>query len=162
MESIKLGDTEYFLTVEEKIRECIPSIISFSTEDDGSKTAGINMKREIKKKQLFESANSKATWEATKDGILIDKIFLTLIFKDDKNVDIDMMCFCFDMKDSLFRDNMVDWFTMIIEKDGLLGLCDGIIPSVNINNIPLDIPKLMVETKGIILKQKTYGEIMEI
>lgn len=151
MQSIKLGDAEYFLTIEEKIRECIPSIISFSTEDDGSNTAGINVKQEIKKKSLYESGNSHATWEATKDGILIDKIFLTLIFKDDNNIDIENMHFCFDMYDSLFRDNMVEWFTMIIGKH-MLGLCDGKEPSVIVNNIPLDIPKLIVETKGVILR----------
>lgn len=151
MQAIKLGDAEYFLTIEEKIRECIPSIISFSIKDDGSKMAGINVEQEIKKKPLYESGNSHATWEATKDGILIDKIFLTLIFKDDKNVDIEKMRFCFDMYDSLFRDNMVEWFTMIIDKH-MLGLCDGKEPSVIVNNIPLDIPKLMVETRGLILK----------
>lgn len=152
MQAINLGDTEYFLAIEEKMKECIPSSIGFSIEDDGSKVAGINVKQEISKKHLYENANSHATWEATKNGILIDKIFLTLIFKDNEGIDIEKMCFCFDMNDSLFRNNMVEWFKMIIGKDGLLGLCDGVIPSVDIHSIPLDIPKLMVETKGIILK----------
>ena len=152
MERIRLGNGEYSLMVEERIRECIPSVISHGVDDDGVRLAGINVKREIKNKDLYADASSETIWELAQDGILVDKIFLTMIFRDTENVEIERMHFYFDLKDSLFRDNMVEWFMLIIGKDGMLALCDDLEPSVTIDHIPLDIPKLIVETKGVILR----------
>lgn len=150
MKHIQLGEGEYSLVLEEKIRECIPAGISYGIDDDGDKIAGIFLKQEIKKKDLYGDAISEVTWEATQNGLLgIEKIFLTMIFRDTENVDIGKMNFYFDLKDSFFRNNMVEWFTMIIDKNGVLGLCDGTVPTIMIDHIPLDIPKLIVVTSGI-------------
>ncbi len=148
MKGTQLGDGEYSLMIEEKIRECIPSAIGYGIDDDGDKTAGIIVKQEIKKKNLYGNARSEAIWEAARNnGLGIERIFLNIIFRDDNNVYMGKMNFYFDLKDSS-RDDMIEWFKMIVEKNGLLGLCDGTEPSIMIDNIPLDVPKLIVITKG--------------
>jgi hypothetical protein len=149
MKHIQLGEGEYSLVIEEKIRECIPAGISYGIDNDGSKTAGVFVRQEIMEKGLYENAGSETIWEATQNGLLgIDKIFLTIIFRDNENVNIGKMNFYFDLEDHLFRDNMVEWFAMIIEKNGVLGLCDGVIPTIMVDHVPLDLPRLIVMTKG--------------
>lgn len=153
MKHVQLGDGEYILTVEEKIRECIPAGIGYGIDDDGDKTAGIFLKQEIKDKDLYGDVWSEVTWEATQNGSLgIEEIFLHVIFRNDENADIGKMNFYFDLKDPFFRNNMTEWFTMIIDKNGVLGLCDGNEPTIMVNRVPLDIPKLIVMTKGRIRK----------
>ena len=149
MKHVQLGEGEYYLVIEEKMRECIPAGISYGIDDDGSKTAGIFVRQEIEEKSLYENAGSETTWEDTQNGLLgIDKIFLTIIFRNSENVDIGKMNFYFDLKDPIFRDNMVEWFTMIIGKNGTLGLCDGVVPTIMVDHVPLDLPRLIVMTKG--------------
>ena len=149
MKHVQLGEGEYHLMLEEKIRDCIPAEIGYGIDNVGDMTAGIFVKQEIKKKSLYEDARSYVIWEATKNGLLgIEKIFLNMIFRDTENVDIGRMNFYFDLKDPFFGNNMTEWFTMIIDKNGVLGICDGVIPAIMVDNIPLDIPKLIVMTKG--------------
>lgn len=107
----------------------------------------------MKNKILYGNAISEATWDISRDDILADKIFLTIVFKnpDNENIDTGKMNFYFDMKDPIFRENMVDWFKTIVDKDGKLYLCDGSLPSIEVNDVPLDIPKLMIRTKGVIM-----------
>jgi len=153
VERIQLGNSEYFLMVEERIRGCIPSVISHGfDDDDGTRIAGISVEREIKNKDLYSNASSETIWELAQDGIFVDKIFLTMIFRDPENLEIERMHFYFDLDDSLFKDNMVEWFMLIISKNGMLALCDDVEPSILVDHIPLDIPKLIVETEGIILR----------
>lgn len=149
MKSVQLGDGEYILTMEEKIRGCLPAGIGYGIDDNGDKTAGIFVKEEIENKDIYSDAISEVVWEAIKNGSLgIYKIFLNMIFRDLENVEIGKMSFYFDLENPFFRDNMIEWFTMIIGKNGVLGLCDGVMPTIMIDHIPLDIPKLVVMTKG--------------
>lgn len=153
MKSIQLGDGEYILTMEEKIRGCIPAGIGCGIDDNGDKIAGIFVKQAIKNKDIYADAISEVVWEAIKNGSLgIDKIFLNMIFRDLENVEIGKMNFYFDLENPFFRDNMIEWFTMIIDKNGVLGMCDGVVPAIMIDHIPLDIPKLMVMTNGMTRK----------
>ena len=157
MKQIQLGEGEFCIFVEERIRQCIPAEIVYDIDDDGDKTAGIFVKQEIKEKNLYENAGTKVTWEAIQNGLLgIEQIFLTMIFSDPKNVDIRKMNFYFDMKDPFFRNNMIEWFTMIIDKNGVLGLCDGTIPTIMIDHIPLDMPMFIVMTQGRVRKGQVY------
>ncbi len=153
MERIQLGNTEYSLMVEERIRGCIPSVISHGfDDDDGKRIAGISIEQKIKNKDLYADASSETIWEIAQNGILVDKIFLTMIFRDPENVEIERMHFYFDLEDSLFMDNMVEWFMLIIGNNGMLALCDDVEPSILVDHIPLDIPKLIVDTEGVILR----------
>jgi hypothetical protein len=154
MKHVQLGDGEYMLTVEEKIRGCIPAGISWGIDDNGDKIAGILVKQTIKNKDIYEDVISEVTWEAIKSGSLgIDKIFLNMIFRDLENVEIGKMNFYFDLKNPFFRDNMIEWFTMIIDKNGVLGMCDGVVPTIMIDHVPLDIPRLVVMTKCMTRKE---------
>lgn len=148
MKKIQLGDGEYYLMLEERLREYIPAEISYGIEDDGSKFAGIIIQQQIENKYLYGNANSTVIWEAAQNGMNIEKIFLDMIFRDDESVKLGEMHFYFDIKDSNFRKHMIEWFTMIIEKNGIIGLFDNTDPSIMINNIPLDMPKLIIATKG--------------
>jgi hypothetical protein len=149
MKPVQLGDGEYVLTIEEKIRDCIPATIGYCTDECGKKIAGIIMKQCIKNKDLYEDADSKVYWEAAKNGLAgIEQIFLVMTFRDSKSKVFENMNFYFDLRDPSFSGNMVEWFKMIIERNGILELFDGSEPSIMVNTIPLDIPKLIVATGG--------------
>ncbi len=149
MKAVQLGDGEYTLTIEEKIRDCIPASIGYCTDGCGYKIAGIMIKQCMKNKDLYEDADSKVYWEAAKNGLAgVDEIFLIMTFKDPKSTTMEKMNFYFDLRDKSFSDNMVEWFAMIIEKNGVLGLFDESEATVIVDTIPLDIPKLIVATNG--------------
>lgn len=149
MKPVQLGDSEYALAIEEKIRDCIPATIGYCTDEYGKKIAGINIVQGIKNKDFYEDADSKVCWEAAKNGLAgMEQIFLVMTFMDSKSKNVEKMKFYFDLKDPYFNGNMVDWFKMIIDNDGILVLFDGSEPSVMVNGIPLDMPKLIVATSG--------------
>jgi hypothetical protein len=149
MKPVQLGDGEYILTVEEKIRDCIPATIGYCIDENNGKIAGIIMKQCIKNKYLYEDADSKVYWEAAKNGLAgIEQIFLVMTFVDSKSKVFEKMNFYFDLKDPSFSNHMLEWFEMIIEKNGILELFDGSEPSIMVDTIPLDLPKLIVATRG--------------
>jgi hypothetical protein len=126
MKSVQLGDGEYILTIEEKMRDCVPATIGYCTDMYGEKIAGIIIGQGIKNKELYEDADSKVYWEAAKNGLAgIEKIFLIMTFRDSKSTNMEKMNFCFDLKDPSFSSNMINWFVMIIKKNGSLVLFDG-------------------------------------
>lgn len=145
MKFFQLGDGEYLLTIEEKIRDSVRATISHCTDKDGEKIAGISLGQYIKNKDIFKDADSKICWEAAKDGSAgIEKIFLIMTFRDPSSNEVEKMNFYFDLNDPYFSVNMVEWFKMIIGKNGLLALFDGNEPSVLVYSVPLDMPKLIV------------------
>lgn len=149
MKSVQLGDGEYVLTIEEKIRGCVPAAIGYCTDECGEKIAGIVIKQGMKNKDLYKNADSKVYWEAAKNGLAgIEQIFLIMTFRDPESADVEKMNFYFDVKDSSFSSDMVEWFKMIIDRNGVLGLFDDSEPSIIVDAIPLDIPKLIVATRG--------------
>lgn len=151
MKHVQLGDGEYVLTVEEKMRECIPASIGYCIDEYGEKIAGIFIKQDIKNKDIYKDADSKVCWEVAKNGLAgIEKIFLIMVFIDSKSKKVEKMNFYFDLKDQSFSDNMSDWFKMIIDKHGILGLFDESEPFIMVDAIPLDIPRLIVMTKGMV------------
>jgi hypothetical protein len=149
MKPVQLGDSEYALAIEEKIRDCIPATIGHCTDEYGKKIAGINIVQGIKNKDFYEDADSQVCWEAAKNGLAgMEQIFLVMTFMDSKSKNVEKMKFNFDLKDPYFNSNMVDWFKMIIDNDGILVLFDGSEPSIMVKGIPLDMPKLIVATSG--------------
>jgi hypothetical protein len=148
MKPVQFGDGEYVLTIEEKIRDCIPATIGYCIDENNGKIAGIIMKQCIKNKYLYEYADSKVYWEAAKNGLAgMEQIFLVMTFMNSRSKIFEKMNFYFDLKDPSFSNCMVEWFKLIIEKNGILALFDGSEPSVMVNAIPLDIPKLIVATR---------------
>lgn len=145
MKFFQLGDGEYLLTTEEKIRGSVRATIGQCIDNNGEKIAGIILEQRIKNKDMFKDADSKIRWEAAKDGSAgIEKIFLIMTFRDSNSNCVEEMNFYFDLNDPCFSDNMISWFKMIIGKNGLLALFDGDDPSVFVYSIPLDMPKLIV------------------
>lgn len=144
MQFKQTGDTEYFLIVEEKIRECLPAKIGSGVDEDGKKIAGILLDKPLEDKQIYIDIDVKSQWEAANDPKHgIEKIFLHLDF-----VGIGKkLNFYFDLKDPYFRKNMISWFSLIILKNGVMGLCDGELPSVLVENVPLDMPKMMIQKR---------------
>jgi hypothetical protein len=45
-------------------------------------------------------------------------------------------------------DRIKEELNTIIKKNGVLGLCDGVVPTIMVDHVPLDIPRLIVMTKG--------------
>jgi hypothetical protein len=145
MKFFQLGSGEYLLTVEENIRCSVRATIGQCIDMNGEKIAGIILEHHIKNKDVFKDADSKICWEAAKDGSAgIEKIFLIITFRDNNSNYEGKMNFYFDLNDPYFSDNMIDWFKLIIGKNGLLALFDGEEPSVFLHSVPLDMPKLII------------------
>lgn len=145
MKFVDKNPGEYMLTIEEKIRECVSAIYGYGTDNDGEKIAGIIVEKPIENKELYIGIDTKSNWEAAYDPIYgIEKIFLNMNFIKIKKT----MNFYFDLKDHYSIGSMYDWLRLIIKNNGKMAICDGILPSIMVEGVPLDIPTLILTAKG--------------
>lgn len=145
MKFVDKNPGEYMLTIEEKIRECLPAMYGYGTSNNGEKIAGIIVDEPIENKGSYIDIDAKSYWEAAYDPIYgIEKIFLTINFMDIKKT----MNFYFDLKDHYSMGSMYDWLRLIIKNNGTMAICDGILPSIMIENVPLDVPALILTAKS--------------
>ena len=141
MEFRQAGDTEYGLIMEEKIRESLPADYGVGMAPDGSRFAAIILREPLKDKKLYENADIKSRWEAAHFRIIgMEKVFLELNFGGERSLK-----FYIDLYDPNFIVIKDLWFSLIIETNGMIAISDKREPSIIATDIPIDVPKLILE-----------------
>lgn len=143
MEFRQIGDAEYSLIIEEKIRGCIPADYGVGiTQDSKYRFAVIILKEYLKDKELYENADIETKWDAAHiRNIGLEKVFLNVNFGEERSLK-----FYIDLYNSNFIPIKELWFSLIIE-NGMIAISDKREPSIIATNVPIDIPKLILENE---------------
>lgn len=156
----KTDDNEYDYIIRQKIKECTSAEYSIGVvpgdTDVDEKYAVVKLTKQLEDKIFYQDANIKSFWEAANDKSLgIEKVFLNINFK--RGDDSRDLKFYIDLYDFGFMPIKEKWFNLIIERDGVIIISDGNIPSIMTSNIPVDIPRLVILSDKIVsdrLKKK--------
>lgn len=141
MEFRQIGDTEYSLIIEEKIRECEYANYCVGVSPDGKRFAAIVLREHLKDKELYENADIKIRWEAAHFRIIgMEKVFLELKFGSGER----SLKFYINLYDPNFITIKDLWFSLIIETR-MIAISDKGEPSIIATNVPIDVPKLVLE-----------------
>lgn len=137
-----LSPGEYQLMMEELNRECTPSTFGFGKSIDGKNDIPVLiLKVPLEHKNKFIDADIMSVWGMLRSDQNIDAIYLDMEVKDTASFRV-----CFDK--TMFGDLLFEWFKLLIKTDGFLMLSDtmelGMVESIGVPNIPLDIPKLII------------------
>ncbi len=142
MECRQTGDSEYTLIMEENMRDCILADYGVGTSPDGkNRFAAIILKEHLKDKSLYENADIKSRWEVAHSRIIgMEKVFLELNFNNGNKLK-----FYINLLDPNFISIRELWFSLIIDTNGMIAISDRTEPSIIADNIPIDVPKLILE-----------------
>lgn len=140
--------TEYDVIIDEKIKECLPAKYGVGMTPDGKRSfAAIMLKEHLKNKELYQDADIKSWWEAAHDKNRgLEKVFLTMNFGERGERSLKFYIDLYDLDFAIIRDL---WFGLIIETDCMIAMSDKREPSIIATNVPLDIPKFILEYKRI-------------
>ena len=139
---MQTGDTEYILLMEEKIRECLPADFGVGVTQDGRyRFPAIILRESLRDKGLYENADIKTLWEAAHfRNIGMEKVFLNVNFSGERSLK-----FYINLYDPNFVMIKEVWFSLIIETNGMIAISDKREPSIIATNVPIDVPKLILE-----------------